>query len=63
MTALGLRRATVLVTVAMLLEPWGVHRTRVDRLQPGAAQCRRSQQQDESQEPGTAQEPDHRRPN
>jgi hypothetical protein len=37
MAALGLRRTTILVPVAMLLEPRGVHRTRVDRLQPGAA--------------------------
>ena len=51
MAALGLRRATVLVSVAMVLEPRGVHRTRVDRLQPGAAQCWCSQQQDESQKP------------
>ena len=52
---------SVLVPVAVLLQPWRVHRTGVHRLQPGAAEGGRGQQEHEGKEPAAAQEPDHRR--
>ena len=50
----------VIVPVAVLLQPWRIHRTGVDGLQPGAAEGGRGQQEHEGKEPRVAQEPDHR---
>ncbi len=60
MAAFSLRRRSVLLSVAVLLQPRRVHRTGMHRLQPGAAQGGRGQQQDYGKEPRAAQEPDHR---
>ncbi len=59
MAALSLRRTLVFVSLAVMLQPRRVYRAGVERLQPGAAQCGRGQQQSDGQEPGTAEEPDH----
>jgi hypothetical protein len=50
----------MIVPLAVMLEPRGIHRTRVHRLEPGPAQRGGGQQEQNSQHPGTAEEPDHR---